>query len=98
MSDGVEEIGATSPRARTRQRREKRVDGVVSFPFNTPHVEVACPECGETFEITVATNDPAGYSPTFGRCSVAGCDAFLKFRHTGAADARGQQTLEEWSA
>jgi len=90
---------ATDARALTRQRRERRADGVVTLPFGVPHVEVECPECGEAFQVTIATSDPAAYSPTFGRCSSWECEAFLKYRHTTdrKADAGGQQTLGRWS-
>ena len=102
MSDGPQT--ATDARALTRQRRERRTDAVIDLPFNEPHVEVTCPECRETFEVTIACGSPAEYSPTFSPCSTWECDAFLKYRHEASEDdaeavqATGQQTLGGFEA
>lgn len=69
----------SNPRVETRRAREKRLDGEITLPFNE-RVEVVCPECGEEFAVTIATCDPDGSSPSWGRCTNAACDAFLKFR------------------
>lgn len=70
----------------TRRAREQRLDGTITLPFNE-RVEVACPQCGEEFPVTIATSTPAASSPSWGRCTDWDCDAFLKFRHEGAVES-----------
>jgi hypothetical protein len=89
---------AEDARALTRRRREARTDAVISVPFNTPHVDAACPECGEQFEVTIA-GDPAEASPSFGTCPSWECDAFLKYVHDGESEPEpvGQQGLGRYA-
>ena len=87
---------AADARHTTRQNRERRTDAVLELPFNE-RVAVVCPVCGESFETCILTSDPAGYSPTFGRCSTWDCEAFLKFRYDGSG-ASVDQPVEEQTA
>jgi predicted RNA-binding Zn-ribbon protein involved in translation (DUF1610 family) len=82
----------------TRRAREQRLDCEITLPFNE-RVEVACPECGEEFPVTIATSTPAASSPSWGRCTNWECDAFLKFRHEDAVESSkpSQTGLEQFA-
>lgn len=73
----------SNARVETRRHREKRRDATIELPFNE-RVEVECPECGETFEMTIATCHPAETTPSWSNCSNWDCDAFLKFEWDGS--------------
>ena len=85
---------ATDNRLKTRRRREKRCAGVIEMPFNEC-VEVECPACGEAFQCTISTPDPAGYSPSFGTCPNWDCDELIKYRSDGTeADATADEPVQ----
>jgi hypothetical protein len=82
----VEPALATDAAVATHRRREDRCEGVIEQPFNE-RTAVTCPACGVSFESTICTSDPAGYSPSFGTCPAWDCDALVKFRWDGTGPA-----------
>ncbi|SEO72440.1 hypothetical protein SAMN05216388_1017112 [Halorientalis persicus] len=84
-------------RLETRRNRERRKDATVELPFNE-RVTVECPGCGETFELTIATGDPAQTTPSWGGCTTWDCDAFLKFEWDGTHQDPERETEETESA
>ncbi len=78
-------------RRKTRLARERRTDAVIEQPYNVPHVDVVCPECGTEFVSTIC-GDPGECSPSFGSCPNWECDAFLKFRSDGSESTASTPT------
>lgn len=85
---------ATDNRVLTRRRREKRCAGEIEMPFNE-RVTIECPACGETFQCTIATADPEGFSPSFGTCPNWDCDELIKYCSDGTeSDATSVEPVQ----